>query len=164
MADRLSSLAKTAPSTPVVTIECGLRPSACVARDVGGMLRQSGLRPTRQRIALGRLLFSKGDRHVTAEMLHEEAMRVRVPVSLATVYNTLHQFTVAGLLREVAVDGSKTYFDTNTSDHHHFLVEGENHLMDIPNLDFSVGNLTDIPEGMEVARVDVLVRLKPIGS
>lgn len=164
MADRLSSLAKTAPSTPVVTIECSLRPSACAARDVGGMLRQSGLRPTRQRIALGRLLFSKGDRHVTAEMLHEEAMRVRVPVSLATVYNTLHQFTVAGLLREVAVDGSKTYFDTNTSDHHHYLVEGENRLVDIPNLEFSVGNLPSIPEGMEVARVDVLVRLKPIGS
>jgi Fur family iron response transcriptional regulator len=160
MADRLSPLAKTAPATPVVTIECGLRPTACVARDVGGMLRNSGLRPTRQRIALGRLLFSKGDRHVTAEILHEEAMRVRVPVSLATVYNTLHQFTVAGLLREVAVDGSKTYFDTNVSDHHHFLIENENRLMDIPNSTMSLNDLPEPPEGMEIARVDVLVRLR----
>jgi Fur family transcriptional regulator, iron response regulator len=164
MAERLSSLARTPPSTPIVTIECGLRPAACVARDVGGMLRNSGLRPTRQRIALGRLLFSKGDRHVTAEILHEEAMRVRVPVSLATVYNTLHQFTQAGLLREVAVDGSKTYFDTNVSDHHHFLVEDENRLMDIPDSHMELSNLPEPPEGFEIARVDVLVRLRAKGS
>ena len=80
------------------------------------MLRQVGLRPTRQRMALGWLLFGKGDRHLTAEMLYEEATRAKVPVSLATIYNTLHQFTEAGLLRQVAVDGSKTYFDTNVSD------------------------------------------------
>ena len=79
-------------------------------------LRRVGLRPTRQRISLGWLLFAKGDRHITAEMLYEESMRARVPVSLATVYNTLHQFTEAGLLRQLAVDGSKSYFDTNTTD------------------------------------------------
>jgi Fur family iron response transcriptional regulator len=86
-------------------------------------LRQAGLRPTRQRMSLAELLFGRGNRHLSAENLHEEAMLQRVQVSLATVYNTLHQFTEAGLLREVAVDGSKTYFDTNTSDHHHFFVE-----------------------------------------
>jgi Fur family iron response transcriptional regulator len=145
------------------TLDCGLRPSACVARDVGGMLRQASLRPTRQRIALGRLLYAKGDRHVTAEILHEEAMRARVPVSLATVYNTLHQFTQAGLLREVAVDGAKTYFDTNVSDHHHFLVEGENQLMDIHGDHMMVEGLPEAPEGMEIARIDVVVRLRRKG-
>ena len=141
-------------------VDCGLRPALCVARDVGGLLRDSGLRPTRQRIALGRLLYAKGDRHVTAEILHEEAMRARVPVSLATVYNTLHQFTEVGLLRELAVDGSKTWFDTNVSDHHHFLVEDDNRLMDIPGSSVSVDRMPVIPEGIEIARVDVVVRLR----
>ncbi|RUW21354.1 transcriptional repressor, partial [Mesorhizobium sp. M1A.F.Ca.IN.020.06.1.1] len=85
-------------------------------------VREAGLRPTRQRIALADLLFAKGDRHLSAEELHEEAIAAGVPVSLATVYNALHQFTQAGMLRILAVEGSKTYFDTNTSDHHHFYV------------------------------------------
>src|SRR3974390_2496465 len=91
---------------------------------VKAVLRGVGLRPTRQRMALGWMLFGKGDRHVTAEMLHEEAVKAKVPVSLATIYNTLHQFTEVGLLRQVAVDGSKTYFDTNVTEHHHFSIEG----------------------------------------
>ena len=95
-------------------------------------LREVGLRPTRQRMALGWILFAKGDRHVTAEMLYEEANHAKVPVSLATVYNTLHQFTDVGLLRQVAVDGSKAYFDTNNTEHHHFFVEDDNDLLDIP--------------------------------
>lgn len=139
---------------------CGLRPTMCVARDVAGMLRKSNLRPTRQRIALGRLLFAKGDRHLTAEMLYEEAMGARVPVSLATIYNTLNQFTEAGLLRQIAVDGSKSYFDTNIGDHHHFYVEEENRLVDIPDGHLSVSGLPDAPEGHEIARVDVVVRLR----
>ena len=94
--------------------------TGCPWHDVKAMLRQVGLRPTRQRMALGWILFAKGDRHLTAEMLYEEATKAKVPVSLATVYNALHQFTEVGLLRQVAVDGSKTYFDTNVSDHHHF--------------------------------------------
>ena len=89
------------------------------------------MRPTRQRVALGGLLFGKGDRHVTAEKLFEEALAADLPVSLATVYNTLHQFTDVGLLREIAVDGARVYFDTNVSEHHHFLVDGEG-LVDIP--------------------------------
>ena len=88
------------------------------------MLRQAGLRPTRQRLALAELLFARGNRHLSAESLHEEALLQRVPVSLATIYNTLHQFTGAGLLREVAVDGSKTYFDTNTVGPSSFLRRG----------------------------------------
>ncbi|KAF0119776.1 MAG: Fur family transcriptional regulator iron response regulator, partial [Xanthobacteraceae bacterium] len=92
-----------------------LQKTGCPIHDVRSMLREVGLRPTRQRMALGWILFAKGDRHVTAEMLYDEATKARVPVSLATVYNTLHQFTEAGLLREIAVDGSKAYFDTNLS-------------------------------------------------
>ena len=137
--------------------------TGCPWHDVKAMLRQVGLRPTRQRMALGWILFAKGDRHLTAEMLYEEATKAKVPVSLATVYNALHQFTEAGLLRQVAVDGSKTYFDTNVSDHHHFFVEGENALVDIPNAEVMLDRLPHAPEGYEVARVDVVVRLRKTG-
>ncbi|MGD9477890.1 UNVERIFIED_ORG: transcriptional repressor [Roseateles sp. XES5] len=124
-------------------------------------LRHSGLRPTRQRVALADLLFAKGDRHLTVEELHEEAVTAGVPVSLATVYNTLHQFTEAGLIRVLAVESAKTYFDTNISDHHHFFVEGENHVLDIPVSNIEIGNLPEPPAGMEIAHVDVIIRLRP---
>lgn len=124
-------------------------------------VRNAGLRPTRQRVALADLLFAKGDRHLSAEELHEEAAMAGVTVSLATVYNTLHQFTDAGLLRILAVEGSRTYFDTNTSDHHHFFIEGENRVMDIEAGPVSVSNLPEPPEGMEIANVDIIVRLRP---
>ena len=124
------------------------------------MLRAIGLRPTRQRLALGFMLFGKGDQHVTAEMLYEEAVKAKVPVSLATIYNTLRQFTDIGLLRQVAVDGSKTYFDTNVSQHHHFFIESENNLIDIPHSEVVVGRTPTPPEGYEVIRVDVVVRLQ----
>jgi Fur family transcriptional regulator, iron response regulator len=135
----------------------------CPVHQLKGMLRGAGLRPTRQRIALGWMLFGKGDRHVSAEALHEEATKARVPVSLATVYNTLHQFREAGLLRQVAMDGSKTYFDTNTSNHHHFYVEGDDRMIDIPGAALDVANLPTPPIGMEIARVDVIVRLRRKG-
>lgn len=123
-------------------------------------VREAGLRPTRQRVALARLLFAKGDRHLSAEELHEEATTAGVPVSLATVYNALHQFTQAGMLRILAVEGAKTYFDTNTSDHHHFFVEGQNRVFDIETGPVEVLNLPEPPEGMEIVNVDVVVRLR----
>jgi Fur family transcriptional regulator, iron response regulator len=129
-------------------------------RSVEAQLRQAELRPTRQRVALANLLFAKGDRHLTAEDLHEEARSARIPVSLATVYNTLHQFTSAGLLRIVAAEGSRTYFDTNVSDHHHFIIEGDNTVFDIEEGRVTVNNLPEPPEGMEIAHVDVIVRLR----
>lgn len=134
--------------------------TGCPWHDVKAMLREVGLRPTRQRMALGWILFAKGDRHLTAEMLYEEATKAKVPVSLATVYNTLHQFTDVGLLRQVAVDGSKTYFDTNASDHHHFFVEGDNELLDIPSAEMILDKPPSVPDGYEVARIDVVVRLR----
>ena len=121
-------------------------------------LRLAGLRPTRQRLALGALLFNGPDRHLTAEQLHDEARLAGFVVSVATVYNTLHQFTQAGLLREVVVDGSKTHFDTNTSNHHHFLFE-DGTLMDIPAGQLHVTGVPIAPDGMSVKRVDILVRL-----
>ena len=138
--------------------------TGCPVHDLRRRLREAGLRPTRQRVGLGWLLFAKGERHLTAEMLYEETSKARVPVSLATVYNTLHQFTQAGLLREVAVDGAKTYFDTNTGDHHHFFLEGENELVDIDRQKVEVAAIPDAPPGYEVARVDVIVRLRKIGE
>ncbi len=123
-------------------------------------LREAGLRPTRQRLALGRLLFDGGDRHVTAEALHDEAQKAGVSVSLATVYNTLHQFTEAHLLREVVVDSARTYFDTNINDHHHFFVENTGSLMDIDGEKIAITGLPDAPAGTGIARVDVIVRLQ----
>lgn len=132
--------------------------------EVAALLRSAGLRPTRQRLSLGGLLFDGIDRHVTAEMLHEQAIRASMPVSLATVYNTLHQFTHAGLLREVAVDGAKSYFDTNTSDHHHFYVEDENRLIDIEGSSIAVTGLPEAPGGMQVTHIDVVVRVRRAGA
>lgn len=130
-------------------------------KPVDQQVRDAGLRPTRQRIALAELLFAQGDRHLSAEELHEEAASAGVPVSLATVYNTLHQFTEAGMLRILSVEGSRTYFDTNTSDHHHYFVEGENRVFDIEACPITVSNLPEPPEGMEIVNVDVVVRLRP---
>jgi Fur family transcriptional regulator, iron response regulator len=132
----------------------------CPLSDLRDKLRRVGLRPTRQRVSLGWLLFGKGDRHITAELLFDEATKARVPVSLATVYNTLHQFTEAGLLRQLAVDGSKSYFDTNPTEHHHFFMEEEGELIDMPFIGVSVGDLPEPPAGMEVAGVEVIVRLR----
>lgn len=134
--------------------------TGCPWHDVKAKLRGVGLRPTRQRMALGWILFAKGDRHVTAEMLYEEANRAKVPVSLATVYNTLNQLTDAGLLRQVSVDGTKTYFDTNVSAHHHFYLENNHELVDIPDPHLVLQKMPEVPEGYEIARVDMVVRLR----
>ncbi len=122
-------------------------------------LRRAGLRPTRQRIVLGHLLFGTGDRHVTAERLHAEALAAGEHVSLATVYNTLHQFKRAGLLRELAIDGARAYFDTNTSNHNHFFVEDAGELLDIASSEIRVDGLPEPPEGMKISHIDVVVRL-----
>ena len=125
------------------------------------LLRTAKLRPTRQRLALARLLFEKGDRHVTAEQLHGEAQAASVRVSLATVYNTLHQFIAAGLLREVVVDPGRSYFDTNVSDHHHFFHEDCGRLQDIPGERLGVAELPAPPAGTQIRRVDVIIRVNP---
>ena len=122
-------------------------------------LTDAGLRPTRQRRALATLLFARGDRHVTAEHLHEETVAAGQHMSLATVYNTLHQFKRAGLLRELAIDGQRAYFDTNTSNHNHFYVESEGALVDIAGHAIRVDGLPEPPAGMRISHIDVVVRL-----
>jgi Fur family iron response transcriptional regulator len=134
--------------------------TGCPWHDVNEMLQSVGLRPTRQRMALGWLLFGKGDRHLTAEMLYEEATLAKVPVSLATVYNTLNQLTEAGLLRQVSVDGTKTYFDTNVTSHHHFYLESNHELVDIPDQNLMLQQVPEVPEGYEISRIDMVVRLR----
>jgi Fur family transcriptional regulator, iron response regulator len=131
------------------------------AQGVAQLLRKAGLRPTRQRLALGALLFEGEDRHVSAELLHAEATAVGHHVSLATVYNTLHQFKRAGLLRELAINGAKAYFDTNTSNHNHFFIEDEGELRDIPGHAIRVDGVPEPPEGMSITHIDVVVRLVP---
>ena len=126
---------------------------------MAAQLRLAGLRPTRQRIELGSILFAKGHRHISAEDLHAEAEAAGVQVSLATVYNALHQFTEAGLLREVAIDGGRTYFDTNTSDHHHFFVEDEARLIDLVGR-VGFDRLPEPPDGMEITAVELVVRVR----
>lgn len=122
-------------------------------------LKGAGLRPTRQRIALAKLLFEGENRHVTAEDLHGEARVAGVSVSLATIYNSLHQFTDAGLMREVVVQAGQSYFDTNTCDHHHFFHEDTGSLEDIPGDQINVSELPAAPAGKSVQRVDVIVRV-----
>jgi len=124
-------------------------------------LRAAGLRPTRQRLELARLLIENGDRHVTAEQLHAEAAAAGMPVSLATVYNALHQFTEAGLLREVVVEPGRSYFDTNIADHHHFFCESNGLLQDIPAQDVAVSGVPVAPPGTAIRRIDVIVRVDP---
>ena len=125
-----------------------------------GRLRAAGLRPTRQRLALARLLLENGNRHVTAEQLHSEALAAKIPVSLATVYNTLHQFIHSGILREVVVEPGRSYFDTNIDDHHHFFCETTGLLQDIPGELVMVGQLPEPPEGAEISRIDVIIRIR----
>ncbi len=136
-----------------------VHPETIGPQNLEDLLRGAGLRPTRQRVTLANILYCKGDRHVTAELLHEEATAAGEQVSLATVYNTLHQFQTAGLLREISIGGQRTYFDTNVSNHNHFFIESESRLVDIPASSIQVSGLPEPPEGLRISHVDVVVRL-----
>jgi len=129
-------------------------------QDCVDLLRQAGLRPTRQRLMLGEFLFSKGGRHVTADMIYTEAAEANLQISRATVYNTLNQFTEAGLLRQIGVDGSKSFFDTNPGAHHHFFVDHEDRLLDVPAPGVEIDQLPEPLPGYEISRVDVIVHLR----
>jgi Fur family transcriptional regulator, iron response regulator len=128
-------------------------------------LNSAGLRPTRQRILLGHLLFGSDEhRHVTAEQLLRECKEAKVHISLATIYNTLHQFTKAGLLRELVVESGRVYFDTYTEHHHHFYCEKTGLLSDIPKNQIQLMGLPIPPEGMQLMHVDVIVRVAPMAQ
>ncbi|PDS63102.1 transcriptional repressor [Rhizobium anhuiense] len=135
-----------------------MKRTSSVAKD----LRAVGLRPTEQRIALFNLLFAGGHRHVTAEELHAEVLAHGITLSVATVYNALNDFTDAGLVRVLAVEGARTWFDTNISDHHHFYVEGDGEIRDIDVGSISIANIPEPPEGFEIVNIDVVIRVRPI--
>jgi Fur family transcriptional regulator, iron response regulator len=135
--------------------------STAPAATVLARLRAAGLRPTRQRLLLARLLLENGERHVTAEQLHAEAAGAESQVSLATVYNTLHQFVDAGLLQQVVVEPGRSYFDTNTAEHHHFFCEQSGMLQDIAAEELTVRGIPLPPVGTEIERVDIIVRVRP---
>ncbi len=130
--------------------------------EIAEKMKHAGLRPTRQRIMLGGLLWARqeGHRHVTAEQLHNEAKDMKIQVSLATVYNTLHQFTNVGLLKEIVVDNNRCYFDTNIDEHHHFFNESTGELGDIAADAIQVGAVPAPPHGTSIASVDVMVRVR----
>ncbi|MBX9909768.1 MAG: transcriptional repressor [Beijerinckiaceae bacterium] len=134
------------------------------AGSVRDRLHACGLRPTRQRVALGELLFRDGDRHLAAETLHRELANRGARMSLATVYNTLRQFDEAGLTRRVGINGGRSQYDTCTGDHQHFYVEDEDRLIDIPVGAIRFGCLPAPPAGYRISRVDVLIRLRRIGA
>lgn len=129
------------------------------AINIADRLEKAGLRTTQQRLELGKLLFVPGDRHVTAENLFQEAQEEGLKISLATVYNTLHQFTDAGLLREVSVVGSTTFFDTNINNHCHFFDASTGKLYDIDAELIEVLGLPTAPEGKRISSIDVVVHL-----
>ena len=138
--------------------------SAAQDSALGNLLREGGLRPTTQRMALCAILFANRDRHVTAEMLYHEAIQAKVPVSLATIYNTLNKFAAAGLLRQIRVDGSTSHFDTNTSNHPHFFVEKGDLLLDIPGAEIALDKIPAVPDGYEFVATEVVVRLRRKGG
>ena len=123
-------------------------------------LKESGLRPTRQRVALARLLLDTGPRHVTAEELCQEARSAGIPVSLATIYNTLHQFTAAGLMTEVVAGSGQSYFDTNPTSHYHYFDKNTGEIIDVPEDAIQFTLLPEPPPGKVIDRIDVVVRIR----
>jgi len=138
----------------------GTTEDTLIRHDCVDLLRQAGLRPTHQRMILGAFLFAKGGRHVTAETLHAEVVEANFQISMATVYNTLNQFTDVGLLRQIGVDGSKSFFDTNPTTHPHFYVDHEDKLFDVPEPGVEIDQLPQPLPGYEISRVDVIVHLR----
>jgi Fur family transcriptional regulator, iron response regulator len=127
-------------------------------------LKESGLRPTRQRVALARLLLQNGHRHVTAEELFQEARAAGIPVSLATVYNTLHQFTAAGLMAEVVAGSGQSYFDTNPTSHYHYFDKSTGEIIDVPEEAIQFLRLPEPPPGKVIDRIDVVVRIRSVAA
>ncbi|MBA8876732.1 iron response transcriptional regulator IrrA [Phyllobacterium myrsinacearum] len=125
-------------------------------------IKNAGLRPTKQRLALGHILFKEQQGHTTADQLHRETVRSGARMSLATVYNTLNQFADAGLLSRVNLDGEQSYFDINTSNHHHFHLQATGLLIDIPAEELTFGKLPSPPDGYRISKIDVLIGLEPV--
>jgi Fur family iron response transcriptional regulator len=154
--DDVVALAPFEPSTVVESMTC----AADCGGSCGERLQRAGVRPTRQRLILAELLFANGDRHVTAEMLFSEARDVGMSISQATIYNTLNQFTDAGLLRRIGPDGSRSFFDTNTTVHPHFYLDDEGILIDVPEGGIALESMPQALPGHELSRIDVIIHLR----
>jgi Fur family iron response transcriptional regulator len=139
-----------------------LTDNAVAWHDARALLRSAQLYPTRQRAALTQLIFGQGNRHFTANALYEEAMAAGMPIALATVYNTLKHFTNAGMLAQIGVDGQKTFFDTNISSHQHFFNEHKQEFIDVPAPGLTLQRMPAVPDGYEVSKIDIVVRLRLI--
>lgn len=137
------------------------KPDDARLQEISARLRKVGLRPTKQRLNIGRLLFGANHRHITADDLFQEIQTTGEHLSLATIYNTLHHFSEAGLLRRICTGSERVYFDTDTGDHHHFYVQDEDRIVDAPAGDTIINRLPEAPEGYEIAKVDVVIHLKP---
>jgi Fur family iron response transcriptional regulator len=153
----MNSLANSPGAIGQQDIHQAVQPAKRTCAEI--VLHMAGLRTTRQRVALAQLLFAQ-HRHVTAEELFVEATNAGARLSLATVYNTLRHFRDAGLVRELALEGAKTYFDTNTSRHHHFYIEDEHTIIDIPEGAVALRRIPDAPDGMSITGVEVIVRVR----
>ena len=128
--------------------------------EIATLFDKAGLRQTRQRTHLAKILFQAENRHFTAEQLHKEARTAGGTISLATIYNTLHQFRTAGLLRQVIVEPGKVYFDTNTEPHHHFYIEDDGELLDVERSEIEISTLPEIPKDCAIQETDVIIRLR----
>ena len=128
--------------------------------EIAKLFDKAELRQTRQRTQLAKMLFQAENRHFTAEQLHKEARTAGGTISLATIYNTLHQFRTAGLLRQVIVEPGKVYFDTNTEPHHHFYIEDDGELLDVERSEIEISTLPEIPKDCAIQETDVIIRLR----
>ena len=128
--------------------------------EIEKLLDKAELRQTKQRTQLAKMLFQAENRHFTAEQLHKEARTAGGTISLATIYNTLHQFRTAGLLRQVIVEPGKVYFDTNTEPHHHFYIENDGELLDVERSEIEISTLPEIPKDCAIQETDVIIRLR----
>tara|TARA_A100000164_G_scaffold313725_1_gene292641 strand:- start:3 stop:410 length:408 start_codon:yes stop_codon:yes gene_type:complete len=128
--------------------------------EIEKLLDKAELRQTKQRTQLAKMLFQAENRHFTAEQLHKEARTAGGTISLATIYNTLHQFRTAGLLRQVIVEPGKVYFDTNTEPHHHFYIEDDGELLDVERSEIEISTLPEIPKDCAIQETDVIIRLR----
>ena len=128
--------------------------------EIEKLLDKAELRQTKQRTQLAKMLFQAENRHFTAEQLHKEARTAGGTISLATIYNTLHQFRTAGLLRQVIVEPGKVYFDTNTEPHHHFYIEDNGELLDVERSEIEISTLPEIPKDCAIQETDVIIRLR----
>tara|TARA_B100000700_G_C14937676_1_gene805186 strand:- start:223 stop:669 length:447 start_codon:yes stop_codon:yes gene_type:complete len=125
------------------------------------VLEKNGIRATKQRRVLAKLIFDKGKRHISAENLFDEVKKDDRKISMATVYNTLKQFTNLGLIKEIVVDQNKSLYCNNNQSHYHLYIEDESKVIDIPTKNIDL-NIPSIPACLQLHNIDVIVRIRTL--